>query len=244
MAKQVLAVKEQAGQLAAVPAELVGGIQIEGESSGIKLGELKLFQGTGTEAEQYGEHPRGSFIDCLEKKNLGKSVRIAVIGGQKVYTKFIEGQKFPVYVIPATEKGRIPAADLADGSGKGGRGTAAREQVLMIVLVEGQEFPYLFRFKSTALSALSKTIMPLEDRRRLSGRFAGLYELGSKDDKGPGGEAYKRLTATDAGDLPESMRDLYVRAKAQLAAYYGKAREAAAKGEGAEVVDDGHDIPL
>lgn len=238
-----LSKSEPAGALA-VADELVGGVSIKGDEGGLRLGELKLFQGSATEEAAYGEHKRGTFIDCLAKVGLGATVRVALLGGEKVIVKFIEGQKFPVYVIPAGEKHRVPAEDLREGSGKNGRGTAAREQVLGIVIVEGQEFPYLFRFKSTALAALSKTIMPLEDRRRLGKQIMGLYELYSTDDKGPGGEAYKRLGARPAGDLPESMHVLARTTKSALDTYFSKAREAAAKGEGAEPADDGHDIPL
>lgn len=215
----------------AVPDDLVGGVSIRGDDAGLRLGELKLYQGTGTEAATYGDHPRGSFIDCLDKSNLGKSVRVVLLGGEKVIVKFVEGQKFPVYVIPASERGRVPAADLQDGSGKGGRGTAAREQVLAIVLVEGRDFPYLFRFKSTSLAALTKTIQPLEDRRRLAKQITGLYELGAIADKGPGGEAYQRLTARPVGDLPESMYDLARTTKTALDTYFAKGREAAMKGD-------------
>ena len=167
-----------------------------------------------------------------------------MLGGQKVYAKFIEGQKFPEYVIPATEKHRVPPADLVEGSGKGGRGTAAREQVLGIVIVEGREFPYLFRFKSTSLAALTRTILPLEDRRRLSRQIIGLYELTSKDDKGPGGEAFKRLEARPVGDLPDSMRDLARSVKAGLSAYFAKGRERAAQGEEVSHDDNADSIPV
>lgn len=212
----------------AVPEALIGGVSIRGDSGGLKLGELKLYQGSATEAAQYGDHPRGSFIDCVDKSNLGKTVRIVLLGGEKVIVKFIEGQKFPVYVIPASERHRVPPEDLREGSGKNGKGTAAREQVLAIVLAEGKDFPYLFRFKSTALAALSKTIRPLEDRRKFARQPTGLYELGSIDDKGPGGEAYKRLTARPVGDIPESMYGLGVTTKAALETYFAKGREVAA----------------
>ena len=226
----------------AVPEALIGGVSIRGDSGGLKLGELKLYQGSATEAAQYGDHPRGSFIDCVDKSDLGKTVRVVLLGGEKVIVKFIEGQKFPVYVIPASERHRVPPEDLRDGSGKNGKGTAAREQVLAIVLAEGKDFPYLFRFKSTALAALSKTIQPLEDRRKFARQPTGLYELGSIDDKGPGGEAYKRLTARPVGDIPESMYGLGVATKAALETYFAKGREAAARGEDAASGDE--EIPV
>lgn len=243
MTKKEMTVAEAADKALAVPAELVGGVTIKGDQGGLRLGELKLFQGTASEAAQYGEHPRGSFIDCLDKKNLGKSVKIALLGGEKVFTKFVEGQKFPVYVVPASERHRVPPADLRDGSGKNGRGTAAREQVLGIVIVEGLDFPYLFRFKSTALAALTRTIQPLEDRRRLGNQIMGVYELTSSDDKGPGGEAYKRLNARPAGDLPTSMHDLARTTKAALDQYFAKGREAAESGE-TVLTSDGEEIPI
>lgn len=240
---EALATKEKAGALA-VPSDLIGGVSIQGESGGLKLGELKLYQGTASEAATYGEHPRGTFIDCLEKKDLGKTVKIALLGGEKVIVKFVEGQKFPVYVYPAAERHKVPAADLVEGSGKGGRGTAAREQILGIVIAEGLDFPYLFRFKSTALAALSRTIQPLEDRRRMSKQIMGIYELYSTDDKGPGGEAFKRLNARPAGDLPESMYALASRAKSALADYFAKGREAVAAGEEAGTGGGHDDIPV
>lgn len=241
MAKQkesdtTLTIGQAAEQALAAPSpELVGGLTVAGDDSPPKLSELKLYQGSAEEAAQYGEHPRGCFLDTLEKVEIPNPV-IAVLSARMMWVKFVEGQKWPVYV--HYNKSDVPSEDFQEGSGKNGKGTAAQQQVLSIILVEGKPWPMLYRFKSTAFQALNKTIQPLEERRRMAGSIIGVYRLGSRDDVGQG-KAYKRLTATPAGDLPESMRPLAIKVKAALVEWEAKAREAAEQREG----DDGDNLP-
>lgn len=222
----------------AVPTNLVGGLTIAGsEQQGLKLSELKLYQATPTEQKKYGVHAAGSFIDVLEMSSFGPTVSLCVLGAVMCWTKFIKGQKFPVYT--KYSKGEVPAADFIPDPNDNDR-PPCREQVQAVVLVRGVPWPFLFRFKSTGLTALGKTIQPLEERRRLTGKPIGMYKIGSIDDKGPGGEDYRRLTATPDGDLPPEMYDLASRIKTEWATVVEQMKRVASANDGG----DGSEIPI
>lgn len=231
--KGELAVSEKAGALA-VPEQLVGGLDIAGDDGpALRLSELKLFQASAREQKEYGMLPAGTFIDVLEKKALGMEVSIAVLGGIKCWVKFKQGQKFPVYTVYS--KDDVPPEDLIPDPET--NRTAAREQVQATVIMRGCPFPLMFRFKSTGLSCLSRTVQPLEARRKMSGKPIGMYKLGSVDDKGPGGEDFRRLTATADGDLPPDMYELASTVKASWATIV---EEMKSRVEGGDDADHGN----
>lgn len=235
--EQELLKAEAQTALAAPSPELAGGLTIEGdEQQGPRLSELKLYQGTSTEESLYGRFERGAFIDTLAREKVESPV-VAVLAARMAWVRFDEGQNFPVYV--HYNKADVPPGDLAPGSGKGDQ-PAARQQVLAVVIVKGKPWPYLFRFKSTGLAVLNKTIQPLEERRRMTGAIMGVYGLSTRDDKGPGGQAYKRLTATPAGDLPDDMRSLAAKVRAELVKWEAKAKEVAS----AEAEEPSDHIPV
>lgn len=218
--------KEQAGALAEIPDALVGGLGIEIESSGgVTLPTLKLFQGSAEEAAQHGEHPRGCFLDTLDKTEL-TNPRVVILGALNSWVRWDEGSERPAYchfdkshVPPDDLKGDVFAADKADKP-------RAEYQVLTVVGVEGRDYPMIWRFKSTGLACLERTIAPLEEGRRRSKKPKGLYEFGSKDAKGQG-KAYKRLTVRPVGDIPDSLKPLAVDVHAKWTTFVDRLRGAA-----------------
>lgn len=228
MAKKDLA--ETGGGALAVPENLTTGLDIEGQDSGgAKMGKLHLYQGTPEEEQKYGADSgfkRGDFIDDLERRKIGDKVDIMVLGGFTTWSKWQKGQRSPVYT--HTRKADVPAADLA-WSEEGGSRTppVASECVNAIVVVKGEQYPYLFRFKRTGLGCFKDTIEPNEARRGGAKRGHGLYTVAGKDDKNGAGQAYKRLAVLRMSEPDAEMNALASTVKASLAAYKAKATEAA-----------------
>lgn len=219
------------GSLVPVPPDLVGGLTIVGaDDAGPKLSELKLYQGTPSEQKVYGMHPPGVFLDVLERKSMGTEISIALIGAMQCWVKFIKGQKFPEYTVYS--KSEVPPEDLIPDPRDNNR-APCREQIQAVVITRDAPWPFLFRFKSTGLSCLSKTIIPLEKRRQLTGKLIGMYRIGTVDDKGPGGEDFKRLTATPDGDLPTELHELALTVKNGWAQYIEHVKAVAAENDAA-----------
>src|SRR6185369_2418284 len=109
----------------------------------------------------YGDgFKRGDFIDALEKRNLGKSIRIIPIAGWMSWSRFVEGQIAPVYSF--TDVSKVPAEDLRwTDEGTNRKPPAAVETVNMICLVNDEPYPALVRFKRTGLKAYQRTIEPM-----------------------------------------------------------------------------------
>lgn len=205
-----LAFREEAGALA-VPDDLIGGTELAERGADPSLPILKLFQGTADEAIEHGNHPPGSFIDTLLKEQV-TSPRIAIAGSQRVWTKFEKGRRAPVYV--RLSLAAVPPGDLEGDkySPDKDKKPAAQEGVVALVVVEGTNAAYLMRFKSTSMRVWDKVIDPHERNRGRKRLICGLYQLGSENAEGSG-KKYKRMTATPAGDLPESMYSAFRAAK-------------------------------
>lgn len=176
-----------------------GGLTIEGDdSNGPQLSRIVLYQGTAEEEEMYGEHKRGVFLDALESREIGAEVKFMPIYAWKSWAKFVPGQKAPEY--STRIKAEVPAEDLEWGGDNGNEPPAATESVNVVVVVEGEEWPYLFVFKRTSLKAFNKTVKPIEARRATTGKTPGLYSLTSVDDKSADGKPFKRLACRALGD--------------------------------------------
>ena len=177
----------------------IGGSIVAGRDSSASIAQVVMYQGTPTEEQMYGsDFKRGEFIETLEKRSYGFKVEIVCIGGWMSWAKFVDGQIAPEY--SHTNKSDVPPEDLEwqdDGGGKRSP-PAATETVNMVVLVNGEPFPSLFRFKRTGLKAYGRTIEPSEKR---FGRC--VYELAGVDDKNANNQAYKRLTAKMLRKIPE-----------------------------------------
>lgn len=212
--QQELVKTEQAGALA-VPDDLIGGSDLAERGSDVKFPMLKLYQGTSEEASLYGEHPRGCWIDTVLMQPVDQP-RIAVVGSARVWVKFVEGQKFPVYVKKSIEE--VPEADLKGDKYAPDKADkpAAQEMVVAFVLTDTLS-AYLMRFKSTGLRAWETVIDSHERNRARKKLITGLYELSSEKATGKSGKPYQRAVARAAGDLPESMHAAFRLMKAEWA---------------------------
>lgn len=197
-----LMVPEKGNTAVSVPASVMPMDMDELSDGAPQLSRLVMFNGTAQEEEAYGEHKKGMYLDALESRELGMSVRIAVVMAWRTFVKWPRGQRTPEYIF--TNKSDVPPEDLEFG--EDGTPPAATECINAVVVVEGEEWPYLFIFKKTGLKAFRKCIAPIEKRRAMTGKSLGLYELSSVDDKNSAGEPYKRITAKAVGDpSPELM---------------------------------------
>ncbi len=182
-----------------------GGLVVQGiDEAGPQLSRIVLFQGTAEEAEMYGEHKRGTFLDALESRELGDKIRLMPVAAWATWAKFVPGGRVPEY--SHTDKALVPREDLEWG--EDGQPPAATMSVNVVIVVEGEAWPYLFVFKRTGLKAFNKCIRPIEARRASMRKCPGLYELTSVDDKSGDGKPYKRLICRSVGDPTTEMADL------------------------------------
>ena len=173
-----------------------GGSILSGlEETTPQLSRVVLFQGTAEEEEMYGEHKRGQFLDALESRELGASIKIMPVALWQSWARFEQGRKVPVY--STTVKSEVPHQDL---EWVNDMPPAATESINAVVIVQGEPWPYLLTFKRTGLKAFSKTIKPIEARRSMQQKTPGLYELTSVDDKSADGKPFKRMTCRSLGD--------------------------------------------
>ena len=247
---EVAKVSENVPALAA--GDFGGGMMVEGlDQEGPQLSKVVLYHGTTEEEAEYGEHKRGQFLDALESRELGDKIKIMPVHAWATWTKWQEGQKQPLYSF--RDKSLVPAADLIDRDSNGDwMKPAAQMAINMVVVVEGESWPYLLIFKRTALKAYDKTIRPIEARRSMTNKTPGMYELATIDDKSDEGKPYKRLVARSLGDptpelatLGKQVYDSIERVRQQAEAMadddMGGTTAPAGKAQGN---DNGNDIPF
>lgn len=228
-AETALAVADAPETTALATSEDFGGFRIEGrDETGSNLSRVVMFNGTVEEEAKYGQHTRGVFLDALEVRELGKSIRIMPVHIYATYAQWVKGQKQPV--AKWDDKRDVPPELLEwgqDGSGKSIKPEVS-ESINVLCIVQGvndgnaltEPWPYLFVFKSTALKCFEQTIKPIEARRASTNKCPGLYEISSVPDKNADGQPFNRLTARFAGEPPADV--------VTLARLLYKARNAAA----------------
>ena len=218
----------QAELSAGLPDDLRGGLIMDGADSAPTLGRIAMYQGTAQEQAKYGEgvFKRGDFIDVLEGRKLASS-RIVPIYCEVIWQRWDKDQASPNYTYTNAEKYKIPTEDL---EWNGDLPPACAKMYRVIVLVDGEPWPYMFIVKRTMLKAFD-LILQLEARRAAAGRGSGIYELGSEDDKNAAGNSYKKLTAKAAGDIPEALFELYRSSRAGITAIRAKAQAATIEDE-------------
>ncbi len=244
MAKATDLAKTDAPQaIAQVPANLRGGMMIEGRSKDTELSKLAVFQASAEEDLKYPGHTlkRGDFFDVLEVRKLGATIKVLPVFGWASWIKFVDGEKAPVYA--TKNRSEVPTADL---QWNGDTPPAANECINMVVVVEGEPWPYLFVLKRTALEAFERVIGPMESRRGLMGRGPGMYELGNKDAVGTQGKAkgkpYKRLTARFCGEPTPEMLAMASTIREQIGMVQRKAEAMADEDRGDAPGDN--EIPI
>lgn len=214
------------------------GATVQGQDISGAVSRLTMYQGTAQEEQMYGNSfKRGEFLDALEKRRIGPAfsgkdaprVKIVPIAGWTTWSRWAKGAKIPDYVFK--DKAQVPKADL-EWTENGATRTppAATEAVNMVVLVEGEPWPFLFVFKRTGLNAYNKVIKPMEVRYGHS-----VYELTSADDKNAAGQAFKRLEARFVSKADEATLNAVRAIKAQLAAVMQRAEQIAAEENDAEI---------
>lgn len=224
MAKATDLAKTEETTALVVPEALQGGALIEGTSRGPTLSRMAVFQGTAEEDAMYPGHTlkRGDFFDTLEVRRIGPSVKMVPIVGWVSWARFEKGSKIPVY--STTKRSEVPPEDL---QWQENEPPAATESTNLVVVVDGEPWPYLFVFKRTGLEAFNKCIGPMEGRRGSMKKGPGLYELGTKDDKNPSGQSYKRLTARLIGDPTSELLAVATTVHAGMAELRKKAEDMA-----------------
>lgn len=221
MAKKEAELLTQGDTALAVPDCLKGGLMVEGQdNSGAKMARLALYQGTSEEEERYGKFERGVFIDALEKRVVNTDA-VMFLGGFTTWSKWTQGSKTPDYTF--RRKSDVPPEDLQ------GFPPVAVECVNLVVVVQGEPWPYLLRIKRTGLAAWNNVISPNEARRAAAGRGPGCYKLASKQDKNAAGQTYRRLEVARIFEPPAELIPLAVLVKAQMADWQAKADALAAE---------------
>lgn len=203
-AKAALATVEQ--QIPATQGAFnAGGLVVAGkDEAGLNLSRVVLYQGTPKEEEVYGKHDRGTFLDSLDYRALGKEVKIMPVFAFATWAVWEQGASAPAQTW--TDQRSVPK-DLLEWSEEGGKRIPpqAVESINVVCLVEGQQWPYVIVFKRTGLKAFNRTIAPLEARNASINKPPGLYALSSITDKNGQGQPFQRLTARPAGDPPAAM---------------------------------------
>jgi len=183
------------------------GLTVSGRAkTSLPLSRIYLYQGTAKEQKTYagrGFEP-GDFIDVLEQRNLGTSIKIMPV---HAFARFAQWEKGAAQPIETWEnEADVPAEKLVwrDGGPNGKRiPPIATQTVNVVCAVEGEPWPYLVQFKKTSLDAFEKQILPLEGRRAYQKQEPGLYTLSSTDANDDAGNPYKKLTAAPAGNANE-----------------------------------------
>lgn len=225
MAKEKeLATKTEARALA-LTGDDAAGLVVEGRDGGAsRLSRLALFNNTADENKRYGRKEWGDFIDTLSGETLGPKVKVMPVAGWMTWSRWEKGAKVPVYSY--TRKSDVPPEDL---EWQGDEKPRAVEAVNVVLVVEGQPWPYLFTFKKTGLKTYTKVIEPMETRRGITQRGPGLYELYSEDDANPDGQPYKRVVARFVGDPTAEMIEMARAVRASIAHVKSQAAEMQSK---------------
>lgn len=168
------------------------------------LGRLALYQGTTTEQANYKGlgFEVGNFIDVLGRERVAEQeVKIVPVYGFCTWVSWTAGSPTPNYVLH--DPSRVPLEDLEWAEGKPPK---AAKCINMMLLVEGQPWPFVAIFKRTSFQA-GDAIFKLEKRREMAGKGRGCYALYSVQEKGGGG-VYQKMKYRPAGDIPESLKPL------------------------------------
>lgn len=164
---------------------------------------LHMYQGTSAEAEEFGPgFVIGDLIDKIEKRKVA-SREVAVVLGKKWWKRWEQGNKAPVYSYD--KKADVPAGDTEWTDGPNGTRVPPRatEVYEFMVLVVGETFPYVLRFKRTSIDT-GKLLNTLCENAKAKRRIAR-YELGfnkEKNDKG----VFAVPTVRDVGDADEATK--------------------------------------
>jgi hypothetical protein len=206
--------------------------RVEGDDSSSTMPRLAMFNGTADEEKKYGNHlKRGEWFDTLEARAIGTTIKIVPIAGWRTWTLWPRGQKLPTYSV--RNKAEVPPEHLV---WKDGQPPLASEAVNLIVLVRGEQWPYLMVFHKTSLKAYEKNIRDIETRRGKKkdpsgarGVGPGCYELTSIDANNAKNDSYKQVVARYCGDPDPDMVDDINEMFAQLDSVRQKAESAAAE---------------
>lgn len=234
MAKQ-LTTNNEPKQLAALE---LGAMDFDtgGSDESNQIGRIALYQGTIEEQQAYGDVAGlkpGDFLDVDAREKLD-SPKIVISFGWKSWTKWIKGQKAPVY--SHRNIAEVPAEDLEwRGQKPDQTPPAAVEAFNYVVFVEGRVWPYLLQLKRTSLSA-GVSLRKWEKARGMIGKPRGLYLLASTKKTNAENKPFFVVTPQPAGDCPDSMVPIL------LAAQQAKANiEQRASEKADEKPDTGHD---
>lgn len=234
----------------AIVAPTTGGMEIEGLDQGQTeslLGRLAMYNGTKQEAKTYAGcgFEDGDWFDVLEKRKIGKTVRVVPVFGFLSWVRFDStGQ-----IIYSTRNRReVPPADLAwpakgQLNAEGKRGPLATEVWNYVVLVEGSDYPMLLRLKRTGIEA-AKTIAATEERYKAVGTGHRLYELSHVADSNEAKQDYIKVTAKPVGVCPESLMQTLVKCKAAVASFKAQAEQAAGAEDGEPDLNHDDGIPV
>lgn len=240
--KELAEVESQTGAMV-----IAGVEQTSTGSSGSLLGRLAMYNGTTSEEATYEgcDFKRGNWIDVMEKRKIADSqVNIVPVCGFISWERFDQQGKL---VYATHERSTVPAEDLewpeqGQKNSDGKFGPLASEVWNFVVLVQGEPWPYLLRFKRTGVKA-GQDIAQLEARYATNGTGHRLYQLSSKQDKNAANQAFLRIGAKPVGQCPADMLPTLAKAKAAAAAMLSKAKTMADEdAAGSESENDG--IPI
>lgn len=228
----------QSTALAVAQVDTGGGLVIEGDDSSASLSRLAMWQGT---AEEEAKWPgttlrRGDYYDTLSGEKIAEP-KIIPIHGWMSWARWDKDSSRPAY--STRNKAEVPTEDLEWSGPDKTEPPKATECVNLIVMVEGQRWPYLMVFKRTGLKVFRKVIAPLEQRRGMTGQAHGVYKLGAVDDKNSNGQAFKRMTATPAGEVSPEMAATIRTIKTRLGALVSQAEKLAETPDGEDAANGG-----
>lgn len=188
----------------AVPTREGGtGLLRDAEPGDYELPTLHLFQDVGKECEVYGEHPKGTWVNSQTQEEVDVADKLVVpVTGYKTVEAWwkrdaADGQGFV---------GRWNRPDEVPRDVQGNDDVSVYSIINYIVLVEGQDQPFLMRFTSTSYR-VGKALATLELTRAATGRPLGAYGLSTRIASNDQGKWFAPVFRP-TGDAPGDTADL------------------------------------
>lgn len=177
---------------------------------------LHLFQDTGNEAETYGEHDKGTWVDGLSQEPYDVGTRIVPVFAKAYKAAWYDrksgkGEGRPVATWNPKREPR-PFND-SDGNPIDWTDPDLRidDQIDLYVLVgEGAGLPHVYRAKKTTLASV-KQLNSLEASRGAAGRPVGAYALDTRSRSNDYGKWFVPYFRPDGDATPDEM-DVYASA--------------------------------
>lgn len=142
-----------------------------GTAEDLQFSVYHLFQDVGKERDTYGEHPKGTWVDSINQEAIDKMLILPVTALKEWIVWHSRDSNNRGLVERYANKDEIP-----DEFSNDSQNYDVQETVSYFVLLEGEVFPGVIRFKSTHLKA-AKQLNTLVRRRMALKKPMGIYKI-------------------------------------------------------------------